>query len=151
MSGSSKQANKTIKISDIKDADFRDKTEPKDERLMELLKQAYAKKIYCRVAIIPFESIVPFSNFRPTITDDYVRYFNAKYATNRPPSILVYQREDGKFVMSDDYKAYFLYKQLNLYNIVCQILDAEAMPQGVIEVSDKYYMEFPDVEQINRT
>lgn len=149
MDDDSRQINKTIKISDIKNADFTDDTEPKDERLMELLKLAYTKKIYCRVAVIPFENVVPFSNFEPDISDDYVKYFKEKYDGGHPPSMLVYQREDGKFVMSDDYNAYFMYRRLNSDKVVCQVLDAETMPEGVVEASEPFYLDTPSVEQIN--
>lgn len=149
MDDDSKQIKKTVNISDIKNADFTDDTEPRDDRLMELLKLAYTKKIYCRIAIIPFENIVPFSNFEPNINENYVNYFKDKYKTGRPPSVLVYQRDDGKFVMSDDYSAYLMYKQLNSDKVVCQVLDAETVPEGVVEASEPYYLETPTVEQIN--
>ena len=61
----------------------------------------------------------------------------------------MYQRDDGKFVMSDDYNAYFMYKQVGADKVICQVLDAEDVPKGVIEASDPYYMELPSVEQIN--
>ena len=149
MDHGSKQIMKTVNISDIKNADFTDDTEPKDERLMELLELAYTKKIYCRVAVVPFENIAPFSNFEPNISDDYVKYFKEKYDIDRPPSILVYQREDGKFVMSDDYNAYFMYKRLNSDKVVCQVLDAETVPEGVVEASEPFYLDKPSLEQIN--
>lgn len=149
MDDDSKQIKKTVNISDIQNADFTDDTEPKDERLMELLKLAYTKKIKCRLAVVPFENIVPFSNFEPNTSDDFVRYFKDKFDRGLPPSILVYQREDGKFVMSDDYNAYFMYKRLNSSKVMCQVLDAETVPEGVIETSEPFYMDTPSVEQIN--
>ena len=63
--------------------------------------------------------------------------------------MLVYQQDDGKFIMSDDYNAYFMYKQVGADRVICQVLDAESMPENVIEASDPYYMELPSVEQIN--
>lgn len=141
MDDDSKQINKTIKISDIKNADFTDDTEPKDERLLELLKLAYTKKIYCRMAVVTFDNIVPFSSFEPNISDDYVKYFKEKYGNNHPPSMIVYQREDGKFVMSDDYNAYFMHKRLNSDEVVCQVLDAETVPKGVVEASEPFYLD----------
>ncbi len=149
MDDNSKQIKKTVNISDIKNADFTDDTEPKDDRLMELLKLAYTKKIHCRTAVIPFENIVPFSNFEPNISEDFVKYFKDKYEIGRPPSMLVYQREDGKFVMSDDYNAYFMYKRFNSDKVVCQVLDAETVPEGVVEASEPFYLDTPSVEQIN--
>ena len=111
MDDDSKQDPKMVNISDIQNAGFSDDTEPKDDRLMELLKLAYTKKIYCRTVIVAIDNVVPFSDYEPTISEDYVKHFKEKYQAGRPPGMLVYQRDDGKFVMSDDYNAYFMYKQ----------------------------------------
>ena len=149
MDDNSKQDPKTINISDIKNAGFSDDTEPKDDRLMELLKLAYTKKIYCRTVLVSIDSVVPFSNYQPNVSEDYAKYFKEKYQAGKPTGMLVYQRDDGKFVMSDDYNAYFMYKQVGADKVICQVLDAEDVPKGVIEASDPYYMELPSVEQIN--
>ena len=42
-----------------------------------------------------------------------------------------------------------MYKQVGADIVICQVLDAEKTPEGVIEASDPYYMELPSVEQIN--
>jgi hypothetical protein len=149
MDDDSKQDPKMVNISVIQNASFSDDTEPKDDRLMELLKQAYTKKIYCRTVIVDIENVVPFSHYEPNVSDDYVKYFKEKYQVGRPPALIVYRRDDGKFVMSDDYNAYFMYKKLGADKVVCQVLNAENMPEGVIEASDPYYMDLPSVEQIN--
>ncbi|MFO0920456.1 MAG: hypothetical protein U0451_02180 [Candidatus Saccharimonadales bacterium] len=149
MDDDSKQDPKMVKISDIQNADFSDDTEPKDDRLMELLKLAYTKKIYCRTVIVAIEKVVPFSAYEPKVSEDYIKYFKENYQAGRPPGMLVYQRDDGKFVMSDDYNAYFMYKQVGADKVICQVLDAENVPDDVIEASDPYYMELPSVEQIN--
>lgn len=149
MDDGSKQDPKMVNISDIQNAGFSDDTEPKDDQLMDLLKLAYTKKIYCRTVIVAIDNVVPFSDYEPTISEDYVNYFKEKYQAGRPPGMLVYQREDGKFVMSDDYNAYFMYKQVGADKVICQVLDAENVPKNAIEASDPYYMELPSVEQIN--
>ena len=149
MDDDSKQDPKMVNISDIQNAGFFDDTEPKDDQLMDLLKLAYTKKIYCRTVIVAIDNVVPFSDYEPTISEDYVNYFKEKYQAGRPPGMLVYQREDGKLVMSDDYNAYFMYKQVGADKVICQVLDAENVPKNAIEASDPYYMELPSVEQIN--
>ena len=149
MDDDSKQDPKMVNISDIQNASFSDDTEPKDDRLMELLKLAYTKKIYCRNAIVSIDKVVPFSEYTPNVSEDYVKYFKEKYESGRPPGMLVYQRDDGKFVMSDDYNAFYMYKQVSADKVICQVLDAENVPEGVIEASDPYYMDLPSVEQIN--
>lgn len=149
MDDNSKHDPKMINISDIQKAAFSDDTEPKDDHLMDLLKLAYTRKIYCRTAIVSIDKVVPFSDYQPTISEDYVKYFKEKYQAGRPPGMLVYQRDDDKFVMSDDYNAYFMYKQVGADKVICQVLDAESVPENVIEASDPYYMGLPSVEQIN--
>lgn len=149
MDDGSKQDPKMVNISDIKNASFSDDTEPKDDRLMELLKLAYTKKVYCRTAIVAFDNVVPFSGYEPNVSDDYVKYFKEKYQVGQPPALIVYQRDDGKFVMSDDYNAYFMYKKLGADRVVCQVVDAENLPEGVIQSSDPYHMNLPIVEQAN--
>ena len=149
MDDNSKQDPKMINISDIQNAGFSDETEPKDDHLMDLLKLAYTKKIYCRTVIVAIDNVVPFSDYEPSISEDYIKYFKEKYQAGRPPEMLVYQREDGKFVMSDDYNAYFMYKQVGADKMVCQVLDAENVPENAIEASGPYYMNLPSVEQIN--
>jgi hypothetical protein len=149
MDDNSKQDPKSIKISDINNASFSDNTEPKDDRLMELLKLAYTKQIYCRTVIVDIENVIPFSDYKPNLSDNYVKYFNDKFQVGRPPALIVYQRDNGKFVMSDDYSAYYMYKMLNADKAVCQVLDAEFLPENIIEASDPYYIGLPSVEQIN--
>lgn len=145
MDDNSMQSPKMIKISDIQNAEFSDDTEPKDNQLMELLKLAYTQKIYCRNVIVAIDKVVPFSDYKPNVSDAYMRYFMEKYQAGQPPGMLVYQRNDGKFVMSDDYNAYYMYKQVGADMVICQVLDAENAPEGVIESSDPYYMGLPSV------
>ena len=48
-----------MKISDISNADFTEDTEPRDDYLIELLKQAYTGKITCRMALADMSAIKP--------------------------------------------------------------------------------------------
>ena len=100
MDDDSKQDPKMVNISDIQNAGFSDDMEPKDDRLIDLLKLAYTKKIYCRTVIVAIDDVFPFSDYEPSISEDYFKYFKEKYESGRPPGMLVYQRDDGKFVFS---------------------------------------------------
>ena len=75
MDDDSKQDPKMVNISDIQNAGFSDDTEPKDDQLMDLLKLAYTKKIYCRTVIVAIENVVPFSDYEPSISEYYAQYF----------------------------------------------------------------------------
>lgn len=141
-------SDQVININDI-NSDFNENTEPQDHQLTELIKQAYQKKIYCRVAVVSMDNIVPFSDYEPNISEDYVQYFQERYKSGKPPMLLVYRRDDGKFVMSDDYNSYFMYKRNNAKEAICELLDAKTVPNGVIEASEPYYMAPPTIEQIN--
>lgn len=149
MDDNSKQTPKMINLSNIQNLGFSDDTEPRDDCLMNLLKLAGRKKIYCRTVIVAIDNVVPFSDYEPNLSEEYIKYFKDKYRAGRPPVMLVYQRDDGRFVMSDNYNAYFMYKQVGADKVICEVLDAENVPEGAIEASDPYYTELLDVEEIN--
>src|SRR6266536_268115 len=100
-------------ISKIKNTKFTDNTEPKDEKLIGLLKQAYRGEITCTMAIAKLSALRPYSDYEPTVSDDYRKYFTEKANDGSPPTLYVYA-EDGKLIMSDDYNAFTLYEELNM-------------------------------------
>ncbi|MDQ5969962.1 MAG: hypothetical protein QG593_479, partial [Patescibacteria group bacterium] len=90
-----------MKLSDIKNADFTEDTEPKDDHLIEILGKAYKGDILCTMAMAEMDAIKPFSDFKPTVSDQYRAYFESKARDDVPPAMHVYAK-DGKLVMSDD-------------------------------------------------
>ena len=97
-------------ISDI-DVSFGGDNEPQDEYLTELLGKAYRGDIDCCNAIMPLSFVVPYSDFKPEISDKYRQYFIDQYKDYKPPALYVYEK-DGQFIMSDDYAAYYMYQEV---------------------------------------
>lgn len=102
-------------------SNFGPATEPRDDTLMDLLRRAYAGEIPAIMAIADMRMIVPFSDFRPAISAEYRQFFNEKLQVGTPPGLYVYVR-DGKLIMSDDYNAYYMYRQLNLPKARCVVI-----------------------------
>ncbi len=127
--------------------DFSEDTEPKDDRLIELLGLAYAHKIDCQLAIIPMTMIKPFSDFKPGITEAMRAKFVEDYETLKPWQVYVYAK-DGMYIMSDDYLSYYLYLELKLPEALCVILDAK--PDDRIQAIDEpFKLPLPTAEIID--
>lgn len=129
--------NKKFDISKIK-IEFRGENEPKDERLMEILKKAYTGELLVRVALIKTEGIKPFSDFKPKTSKQFRNYFEDKERQNQPLPIYVYPLNDF-FVMSDDYNSYYLYKEKNYSEIMC-VLIGDSESEFIIEKGEPFLL-----------
>ena len=135
----------TIDINQI-DTSFGGVNEPEDAKLMEILRKAYRGEIDCHNAVVPIELIKPFSEFKPDITEGYREYFKKNYEDMAPPPLYVYA-DGGKFVMSDDYMAYEMYKELAAPIVLCVILGDSPEHEGV-QKGPGYKMPAPTVDII---
>lgn len=117
---------------------------PKDEHLIQLIGKAYEGKILCRNAIIPMELIEPFSDFSPPIDEGYKNYFLGRYEAMGPPELLVYER-DGKFIMSDNYYAYYMYKAVEAPYTICTVIGGTTLTDG-IEYGPEFKMSLSTIE-----
>ena len=116
---------------------------PTDKKLLELLEKAYERKFLCHVARIKFEGIIPFSaEHIPTVTQNFVDYFSDKLNEGGVP-LYVYQKGD-KFIMSDDYSAYYIYKSVNIDYVACIVL-GDPKGQFVISKSEPFKLEMEPV------
>lgn len=131
---------KTVKISDI-NSKFGGNSAPKDEKMIELLKEAYSGKLLAQVAMIKIEGIKPFSDFKPQISNEFRSYFEELEKQGNPPPLYVYPK-DGYFVMSDDYNGYHLYMEKNYQKIVCVVL-GDADGSLVLEKSEPFQLPLP--------
>lgn len=136
-----------MKLSDITNADFTEDTEPRDDHLIELLKQAYTGKITCTMAMAEINAIKPFSDFKPTISDQYRAYFESKARDDVPPSLHVYAK-DGMLIMSDDYNAFAMYNELGFERAVCIVLGETPEIDGVEYHGEPFIMPPPTVEEL---
>jgi hypothetical protein len=109
-----------IKLSDIK-VSFGANDPPRDDKLISLLKQAYAGQLLCHQAIITWDAIKPFSDFRPKIDEVFKKYFFSQLKQNNYPPLYVYQESD-KFIMSDNFSSYYLYQELKYEYVKCLVL-----------------------------
>lgn len=134
-------------ISKIK-VKFGGKNEPKDKKLLELLKRAYKGELLVRVALIKTEGIKPFSDFKPEISEEFRNNFDYKEKQGNPSLIYVYPSNEI-FIMSDDYRSYYLYKEKNYPKIICVLLgDAES--EYIIEKSEPFKLPPPKVEVLDK-
>lgn len=139
--------NKNIDISKIK-VQFGGKNEPKDEVLLYLLKKAYKGELLVRVVLIKAEGIKPFSHFKPDISEEFRNYFDNQEKQGNPPPIHVYP-SDEYFIMSDDYRAFLLYKEKNYTKIMCVLLgDSES--GFIIEKSEPFKLPPPKIEILDK-
>lgn len=116
-------------ISNI-DAGFGGDNEPHDEQLSELLKKAYSGEINCHKAMVPIDMIKPFSQYKPSINQDYETNFLEVFKANIPPDLLVYEK-DGRFIMSDDYNAYLMYKKVGAESALCTVIGDPTISESV--------------------
>jgi len=137
----------TIDISKI-ETDFGKNDELRDKYLGELLDKAYGGKIMCRKANIKMETIKPFTDYRPEISDEFRKYFLEKAKKGRFLPILVYQKS-GKFIMSDDYNAYYMYKELEINTVPCVVIGNVEDMKAVVSIGEPFQLETPKIEVIN--
>lgn len=132
-------------ISKIK-VKFGGDNEPRDQKLIELLKDAYSGNLLVRTVLIKAEAIKPFSDFMPKISDQYRKYFEEVEKQETPPPLYVYP-DNEYFIMSDDYNAYYLYKEKNYSKIMC-ILLGDSDSKEIIEKSAPFQLPPPTVAKI---
>ncbi len=132
--------SKKVDISKIK-VQFGGKNEPKDEKLIGLLKKAYGGKLLVRTALIKTEGIKPFSGFKPQTSKEYLDNFENLEKKGTPPPLYVYP-DNEDFIMSDDYNAYYLYKGKSYPKIMCVVL-GDADGPFVVEKSEPFQLPTP--------
>jgi len=137
-----------MKLSDISNADFTEDTEPRDDDFIELLQQAYTAKITCTMAMAEMDVIMPFSEFKPEVSEQYRKYFTEKAKNDVPPPLHTYHK-NGKLIMSDDYNAYFMYKELGFHKAVCIVIGEVPDIKGVEYFDDPFIMPPPSVQDIS--
>jgi hypothetical protein len=136
-----------IDISKI-NADFGENDKLKDEHLLSLLSRAYKGEITCRRANIKMEAIKPSIDYVPTISEDLRAHFLTKAKEGKPFPLFVYQK-NGKFMMSDDYNSYTLYKELEFDVIPCVVVGDINDVKDIVNLGEPFHLEAPTFEVIN--
>lgn len=117
-----------------------------DKKLIKLLQTAYSGKLLVRFALIKTEGIWSHSNYKPTISEKFRKYFEEKESECVPSPLHVYPQDDG-FIMSDDYCAYSLYKEKGYRKIMCIVL-GESNSKYVVWRSELFKLPIPEVKFI---
>jgi len=134
-------------ISEI-DSAFTEDTEPEDKYLIELLKRAYKGEILCTMATADLSAIEPFSDYRPTISNEYRSYFKNKAQEGLPSALHVYAKH-GKLIMSDDYSALAMHKELSLPQANCIVIGDTPEIKGVTYHGDPFQLPPPIVKVLD--
>ena len=92
-----------------------------DQKMMDLMNESMAGKVKMCEAAIKIEGLVTFIDYRPQITKQELKAYKQKIESGQFDYVTVYPRGD-KFVISLDYKPYYIYKELGLKIIPCQVL-----------------------------
>jgi len=129
---------------------FSEDTEPCDDKLMGLLKQAYAGDILCTMAIADIDLIQPFADYHPKIDERYYNYMKRKFTDKdeTPPALFVYFSK-GKLIMSDNYVAYWLYKELNYSEAICVVVGDARKIEGVTYQGEPFKLPPPTFEELS--
>jgi lysylphosphatidylglycerol synthetase-like protein (DUF2156 family) len=117
---------------------------PTDKKLMGLLKDAYTQNFQCYKALIKFEAIKPFSNYVPEINRGMLDTFAKEEEKQEFHYIFVYQ-EGNKFIMSDDYRAYYCYKILGNKEVPCVVL-GDPTGENVTFKGKPFLLETPKIK-----
>lgn len=122
---------------------------PADPYLKELVYMAEHGWHYYQKAFVEMRIIHPLANFKPDIDDEFRETFDAHYEEHGMP-LLLYER-GGKLIMSNDWEAYWLYREREESSIPCIILSHFNQEEKGIAVCDRpFKVERPDLILSNR-
>jgi hypothetical protein len=137
-----------IDISKIK-TDFGKDDNSKDEYFIKLLPKVYSGEILCRMALIKTEAINPFVDYQPySIDKSFQRYFIKQAKEKNHIPLLVYQK-DKKFIMSDDYNSYALYRAYGFEKIPCIIIGETTKTKDISSLGKPFHLKRPKFKIIN--
>jgi hypothetical protein len=89
--------SKKIDLSEA-EIDFGENDEQKDEKLMKLLSACYKKEVACRMALIEFDFIKPFTDYKPEI-DYNAYYFYKEIDLKKIPCVVIGEIKNKKGVL----------------------------------------------------
>lgn len=102
----------------------------KDEELIDLFGKAHNDQIPVYSAIIEIDAIKPHSDYKPK--PETMKGFKSMHIERlnkgQPPMLHVYPKGD-KFIMSDDYVAYYTYLDLGFDSVPCILLGDSDSPK----------------------
>lgn len=93
---------------------------PDDGYLKHLIYMAEYGWHYYQKAIISMAAIHPLADYKPVIHDEFRETFNARF-DDKPMTLTIYERDD-KLITSNDWEAYWMYRERQDLNAYCIIL-----------------------------
>lgn len=117
--------------------DFGENDKFKDEYFLGLLEKAYTGKLKSFMAIVKMNAIKPRTDYEPEVSGGFRRHFFEKLTKGEAMPLYVYQKE-GKFIMSDDYSTYSLYKEMNAEEVPCVVIGEIIDTKDVVEVGEPF-------------
>ncbi len=136
----------SINISDI-NADFSEDNELKDDYFIDLLGQAMQGRILCQGVVVDLAEIQPYSDYQPQISVAYRKHFITKLENRNPPALYIYERS-GKLIMSDDYNAYYMYRECGMRQCICILIGYTDKKDDIEYVGDPFELPPLTVEMI---
>lgn len=100
-----------------------------DGYLKHLIYMAEHGWYYCQKAIIEMHLIYPLTDYHPPIDPEFRDTFTARFKDD-PLPLLIYER-DGKFIMANDYQAYWLYREQQVPIATCILIGQFIEEPGV--------------------
>ena len=137
-----------INIDDIK-VDFGEGDRFRDDNLMDLIKRAYNKEIMCRRANVKMSAIVPFIEDDEPVSEDFRKHFLKRAEEEKHIPMFLYQKGD-KFIMSDDYNSYALYKEFDFEIVPSVIVGNITNVENIVTLGSPFELEAPSFEVVNK-
>lgn len=109
-----------------------------DGYLRELIYMAEYGWYYCQEAMLKMSLIHPLTDYRPVITDEYRKKFDKRLEDHNPIRLAIYER-DGKFIMGEDWEAYWLYREREEFYAHCVLIGHFNVVPG-LTITDRPYM-----------
>lgn len=116
--------------------------QPKDWRLRDIVAQVYHGWFYCQKAVIELSLIHPHTDYKPVIDNEFREYFRARREERQPMPLTIYEK-DGQLIMSDDYEAYWLYRECEVTVAHCIIIGRFTKVPGVEVYGKPFTLEKP--------
>jgi hypothetical protein len=112
--------------------------QPVDPHLKHLVYMAEYGWHYYQKAFVDMSIIHPYTNYQPFIHDEFRETFDAHYEERGMP-LLLYEK-GGKLIMSNDWEAYWLYREREDPSVPCIILGHFNHEEPGIAVCDRPFM-----------
>lgn len=127
----------------LADNEWADSVYPPDDLYLHNLKyMADHGWHYYQKALVEMHLIHPLANFKPKIDEEFRRDFDAVHDDLGMP-LLLYER-DGKLIMGNDWKAYWLYREREDPCVPCIILGHFNEVPGVAVCDRPFMQEKPE-------